>query len=185
MWYCARTKPKHEHIAAANLRKNLFLEVFLPRLRIERVTQRGVARVVEPLFPCYLFVRCVIEESMAAIQHTGGVSGLVQFGGIVPTVPDFIVEELRECFVADVPMNVERCISPGDEVEVVDGVFSEVRAFVLRVMPARKRVQVLLDILGRPTPVEVDFKSVVKERCLMEMAPVLAAPRRASVMGLA
>jgi len=29
-WYCARTKPKHEHIAAANLRKNLNLEVFIP-----------------------------------------------------------------------------------------------------------------------------------------------------------
>ncbi len=41
-WYCARTKPKHEHIAAANLLKNLGLEVFNPRLRVERATQRGL-----------------------------------------------------------------------------------------------------------------------------------------------
>src|SRR6266536_1508852 len=27
-WYCARTKPKHEHIVAAGLKRNLGLEVF-------------------------------------------------------------------------------------------------------------------------------------------------------------
>ena len=56
-WYCARTKPKHEHIAAANVRRNLGLEVFHPRLRIERTTRRGLVRNVETLFPCYIFIR--------------------------------------------------------------------------------------------------------------------------------
>src|SRR3974390_1758418 len=27
-WFCARTRPKHEHIAAADLNRNLGLEVF-------------------------------------------------------------------------------------------------------------------------------------------------------------
>jgi transcription antitermination factor NusG len=50
------------------------------------------------------------------------------------------------------------------------------RAFVLRVMPARQRVQVLLDILGGPTPVEVDRSSVVLEKSTMaDWVPVLAA----------
>src|SRR5256885_9917179 len=43
-WYCARTQPKHEHIAAANLRKRLGLDVFHPRLRLERATRRGAVR---------------------------------------------------------------------------------------------------------------------------------------------
>jgi transcriptional antiterminator RfaH len=175
-WYCARTKAKHEHIAAANLRKNLSLEVFHPRLRVERATRRCVMRVIEPLFPCYIFVRCVLEEKLAQIQHAGGIIGLVRFGGKVPQVDDSIIEELVECFVADAPMTVEHCLSPGDEVALVDGVFAESRAFVLRVMPARQRVQVLLDILGRPTSVEVNYTSVVLERTLAELAPILAAP---------
>jgi hypothetical protein len=50
-------------------------------------------------------------------------------------------------------------------------------AFVLRVMPARKRVQVLLDVLGRPTPAEVDENSVVNERnTVATLVPILAAP---------
>ena len=49
-WYCVRTQPKHEHIAAASLGRNLGLEVFHPRLRLERATRRGQMRVIEPLF---------------------------------------------------------------------------------------------------------------------------------------
>ena len=174
-WYCARTKPKHEHIAATNLRRNLELEVFNPRLRIERATQRGVMRVVEPPFPCYIFVRCVLEENIGDIRHTGGISSLVHFGQKIPAVPDPIIEELRECFEADDHMTVEDRISPADEVIFVDGAFSGMRAFVLRVMPAKKRVQVLLDVLGGPTPVEVERSAVVLERStLADFVPVLA-----------
>jgi transcriptional antiterminator RfaH len=176
-WYCARTKPKHEHIAAANLRKNLQLEVFHPRLRVERATQRGIVRVIEPLFPCYIFIRCVLESKLAEIQHTSGVTGLIRFGEKIPVIEDARIEELQECFTAEEPMEVESRLVPADEVRIADGVFAGIRAFVLRVMPARMRVQVLLDILGRPTPVEVDRTSVILERnSLADLAPILAAP---------
>jgi transcriptional antiterminator RfaH len=86
-WYCARTKPKHEHIAAANLSRNLGLEVFNPRLRIERATRRGVVRSIEPLFPCYIFVNCA-NDSLSDIRYVNGVSSIVHFGLGIPTVPD-------------------------------------------------------------------------------------------------
>ena len=72
-WFCLRAQPKHEHIATANLRKNLQLEVFHPRLSIERATRRGVVRVSEPLFSCYIFIRCDIERSLNEIQRTNGI----------------------------------------------------------------------------------------------------------------
>jgi transcriptional antiterminator RfaH len=174
-WYCARTKPKHEHIAAATLRKNLGLEAFLPRLRVERATRRGAVRTVEPLFPCYLFVRCVIEERLDQIKHANGVSSLVRFGGKVSIVEDNIIEELQDCFEADEPMDVEHRLTPGSEVFVAGGAFDGMRAHVLRNLPARQRVQVLLHILGQPTPVEVDRSAVVLlDSTLAQMAPVLA-----------
>src|SRR5438067_9784987 len=93
-WYCARTKPKNEHIAAANLRKHLRLEVFHPRLRTEQATRHGVIRrVTEPLFPCYLFVRCSIEESLDSIRNTMGISSIVNFGRKIPAVPESVIEE--------------------------------------------------------------------------------------------
>jgi transcriptional antiterminator RfaH len=176
-WYCARTKPKHGHLAAAHLRKNLDLEVFNPQLRVERVTQRGVMRVLEPLFPCYVFVRCVLEKCLDEIQYTSGIHGLVRFGHRIPPVPDSIVGELQECFAAEDTMTVRDLVSPGDEIIIGDGAFAGMRAYVLRLMPAKQRVQVLLEVLGGPTPVEVNRCSVVPVRNnLAELAPILAAP---------
>ena len=81
-------------------------------------------------------------------------------------------------FAGGETMMVEDRISPGDEVLLADGAFAGTRAFVLRVMPARKRIQVLLDVLGRPTPAEIDESSVVLERnAVADLVPILAASR--------
>ena len=183
-WYCARTKPKHEHVAAANVHRNLGLEVFHPRLRIERATRRGVVRVIEPLFPCYVFVRCVLEERLNEVRHTSGVSTLVHFGKRIPQVPDAVIAELQKCFTAEEPLTVEDCLTPGVEVVFADGAFVGLRTMVLRVLPARQRVQVLLEILGRPTSVEVPRASVVLEKsAVADRVPLLAAPHRMVLVG--
>jgi transcriptional antiterminator RfaH len=178
-WYSARTKPKHEHIAAANLRKNLGLEIFFPRLRLEKLTRRGLMRVVEPLFPCYIFVRCVVEERINEIQHTTGINRLVHFGGRIPKVPDNIIKELQDFFETGEMMTVESRLAPGDAVTVAGGAFAGMVAYVLKDLPAKKRVQILLEILGRPTTVEVERDAVMLNRnSLADLAPVLAAPTR-------
>lgn len=176
VWYCARTKLKHEQVAAAELRKSLGLEVFLPRLRFERATKRGVVRIIEPLFPCYIFVRCVLDEKIDQIKHANGISSLVRFGPEIPAIADSIITDLQECFKAEEPLMVENRLSPGDEVAVSAGAFAGMSAYVLRNLPARRRVQILLDILGQPTVVEVDHNSVILTRnSLADLVPVFAA----------
>ncbi len=174
-WYCVRTKPKHEHIAAANLRRNLGLEVFSPCLKLERNTRAGIRRVTEPLFPCYLFVRCALEKSFDSIQHANGVAALVHFGGRVPQIANSIIEELQALFPGEEPLLVEDHIIPGEEIAVGEGPFTGMKAVVMRVLPARQRVQVLLEILGRPAPLELDWNFVVRENrhVIAHLAPVL------------
>jgi transcriptional antiterminator RfaH len=175
-WYCARTKPKHEHIAAANLRKHLQLRVFHPRLQIKRNTRRGVVQVIESLFPSYIFVHCQLGEQQDEIRYCHGISSLVHFGRDIPQVPDGIIRELQACFENQDLLTVEARLVPGDEVTVVTGAFSGMQACVLRNLPARSRVQILLDILGRSTQVEVERNMVVLVRnTLADWAPILAA----------
>jgi len=174
-WYCARTQPKHEHIAAGNVAKRLGLEVFNPRLRLERATRRGVVRVIEPLFPGYIFVRCVLEDHVDHIRYVSGVSSLVRFGQRIPAVPDEVVEELRQCFASGEPMLVEDRLQAGMEVMVAEGAFLGSRGVVVRVFPARQRVQILLDFLGRTTLAEVDRGALtVEERSMASLMPALA-----------
>jgi transcriptional antiterminator RfaH len=174
-WYCARTKPKHEHIAAANVSQNLGLEVFHPRLRVERATRRGVMRVVEPLFPCYIFIRCTLENRADEIRHVTGISSLVHFGRKVPAVPDSAIEELKQCFESEQPMTVQDGVVPGAEVTIVGGAFLGFRGMVVRALSAGQRVQILLDFLGRVTLAEVDRKSLkLENRRVADLLPLLA-----------
>lgn len=175
-WYCARTHPKHEHIAAASLAKKLSLEVFNPRLRLERSTRRGVVRSVEPLFPCYIFVRCVLARHIDQIRYVSGISSLVHFGQKIPVVPDTVVEELRQCFESEEPLSVQEQLREGAEVTVAAGAFLGAQGVVVRMLPARQRVQILLDFLGRTTLAEVDRKSLqVNNSCMAELMPELAS----------
>jgi transcription antitermination factor NusG len=101
----------------------------------------------------------------------------VHFGNKIPQVPDLIIEELQACFGADDLIAVDNRLAPGDEVTVAEGAFAGMSAQVLKSLPAKKRVQILLDILGRPTTVEVGRGSVVlKKNSLADLAPFLAAP---------
>ncbi len=174
-WYCARTKPKHERIAAANLQKNLGLEVFHPRLRMERATRRGVMRVIEPLFPCYIFVRCVLEERLDAVRHVTGISSLVHFGRRIAMVPEAAIDELRQCFESEQPMAMIDGLVAGAEVLIAEGAFMGLSAMVVRALPAVRRVQILLDFLGRPTLAEVDRSTLtVQNYRVADRLPLLA-----------
>ena len=174
-WYCVRTQPKHEHIAAAGLMKNLELEVFHPRLRLERSTRRGVVRVVEPLFPGYLFVHCSLDERLSEIRYVNGVSSLVHFGNRISTIPDGVIQELKQCFEADEPMAVLDHLHVGAEVIVGEGPFRGFTGTVVRLLPARQRVQLLLDFLGQTTLAEVDRTSVMVENLsVVHLVPSLA-----------
>ena len=174
-WYCARTHPKHEHIAARDLTARLGLEVFNPRLRIERATRRGVVRVIEPLFPCYLFVRCHLADQVEMVRYSSGISSLVHFGLKIPTVSNDVIEELRQCFESEEPMALQDPLRVGSEVRVAEGSLLGSQGIVVRLLPARQRVQILLDFLGQTTLTEVDRKSlIVEDESVADLMPRLA-----------
>ena len=174
-WYCARTKPKHEHIAAANVARALGVEVFHPRLRLERATRRGTMRIVESLFPCYIFVRCSLEAHFNDLKHVSGISSLVRFGHKIPSVPEDSIFELKQCFESEEPMMVDDALTAGAEVTIADGAFCGFSGMVVRSLPAGQRVQILLDFLGRATLTEVDRRALkVENRRVADMLPLLA-----------
>lgn len=162
-WFCLKSQPKHEHIAAAHLRQTGAAEVFLPRVRFKRATRQGRAWVTEALFPGYLFARFDWQASLRLVRHSRGVSGVVHFGERWPVIPDEVIRELQQA-IGDADLRVLPSeFSPGDEVKLVDGAMSGLRAVVTRLVPARERVAVLMDFLGRQTTIEVPVDYLVKE----------------------
>src|SRR5271155_2428839 len=95
-WFCLRSQLKHEHLAAAHLRKMENVQVFLPRIRFKRATRQGSVWVKEALFPGYLFARFDWQTSFRRVQYASGVRGIVHFGKYWPIIPERSIEELRQ-----------------------------------------------------------------------------------------
>jgi transcriptional antiterminator RfaH len=155
-WFCVRTHAKHEHIAAAQLRQEADIEVFLPRIRYKRSTRSGMAWVTEALFKDYLFARFDLDSMLRRVQAARSVRGVVHFGYRWPAIPDSAVAELQAAMGGQDVRQVEETLRPGDMVHIGAGPMDGLEAVVTRVMPARERVAVLLEFLGRQTMVELN-----------------------------
>lgn len=162
-WFCLRSHPKHEHIAASHLRQMEDIEVYNPRIRFERSTRQGPVWVTEALFPNYIFARFDWRTSLARVHYAPGVSCVVHFGTKWPTVPDDAIAELRATLGSDEVHIIPKELQPGDQVVISGGSLHGLRAVVTSIMPGRERVMVLMDFLGQQTPVEVGLTSIIKD----------------------
>jgi len=162
-WFCLRSQPKHEHIAATHVRQIREAQVFLPRVRFKRATRQGSVWVTEALFPGYLFARFNWQTSLRQVQHTSGVQGIVHFGEHWPVIPDQTIEELRRSIGTGELHTIPQEFSPGDAVRVADGTLRGLQAVVSRVMPSRERIAVLMELLGQQTMIELTAGSLIKE----------------------
>lgn len=162
-WFCIKSQPKHEHIAAAHLGQTGVVEVFLPRIRFKRATRQGNAWVTEALFPGYLFARFDWPNSLRLVQHSRGVRGVVHFGERWPAIPVSAIRELQQAIGATGLRTISETFNAGDEVEIVEGAMRGLRATVTRVLPGRERIAVMMEFLGRQTMIELPRHFLIKE----------------------
>jgi transcriptional antiterminator RfaH len=161
LWYCVKTKPKQETTSTRLLRQELGLEVFCPKIRFKRVRCTGVAWFVEAMFPGYLFARFVYPELHRRIAAISGVAKTLSFGGRPCVLEESIIDDLRMHVADGETVQIASDIREGEEVQIIEGPFLGVRALVTRVLPARDRVAILLNMLGQEREVEVSRAAVL------------------------
>ena len=161
-WYCVRTQPRHEHIAAATLTRQYQFEVFHPRIKFKRSTFRGAVWCDEPLFPSYIFVKFSFYNHLRTVNYAHGVAGVVHFGEFYPQIPEETIRELRSYVNEDHVYEVVNDFTEGEEVVIGEGIFKGLSVVVLRPMPGSQRVRVLMEFLGRQTEIEMNKSDLVK-----------------------
>jgi transcriptional antiterminator RfaH len=129
------------------------VEVFAPVIEYHG---RSGALLDKPFFPRYIFAHFDWDsEGYASVQWTPGLSCVVNFDGRPAWLEDEYVAYLRaELEVLDGDEFL--ALKPGERVRVTDGPFRDLEAIFAGRMNGEQRVAVLLEILGRPTRVEVD-----------------------------
>lgn len=153
-WYCVKTQPKRENIAFGALGALPDVEAFFPRVRYRRALAKGPRAVVEALFPGYLFVRFAPARRVRAVRYARGVSYIVRQGREFAPVPEAIVGELRALAATSVLELPPEPWKLGEEVRVITGIFRGASGKVAGLVPARQRVQILLELLGQENRVE-------------------------------
>jgi transcriptional antiterminator RfaH len=161
-WYCLQAKYKQEHIAVAHLRKFKGVTVFCPRIRFRRQTRLRVVWVTEALFPGYLFAQFDLTRMHRVVGYAHGVRCIVRFGNRYPTIDEPVVDRLREEVGEREIKLVDYEPLQGNSVKVTDGAFTGLEAAVRQNLPARARVRVLLEFLGRKVEAELERSSVLR-----------------------
>jgi transcriptional antiterminator RfaH len=162
-WYCLRSQPKHEHIAAAHLRLLAGVTVFCPRIRFKRATRKGLVSVTEAMFPGYLFAQFELAEMHRQVRYAHGVSGIVRFADRYPTIEERALTQLRGHTGAAEIKELEYDLSEGDQVQIVGGAFVGLEAVVTQVLSPKERVKILMEFLGRKMEAEVECSSVLRQ----------------------
>lgn len=154
-WYVLRTK-QHAERQVAHVLESRGIITFLPLLR---------RRLVEPLFPCYLFLNidCSTDEYLRS-RSAPGVSYILSSDGVPAPVPAELVEEIRRRVDRENTLPPAARFAQGDRVVVTSGPFRGLEAIFDRAMTPQGRCQVLLQILGRLTRVQVGAEYLGKAR---------------------
>jgi transcriptional antiterminator RfaH len=156
-WYALYTKPRQEHQVETTLRGQ-GIEAYLPTV------QRKVKRRDRPdrmvYFPCYMFARLdltVVPRS--SIDWMPGVRRIVGIGDQPAVVADEIVNVIRER-LETVEHSEYSHLKPGDRVRIISGPLRDLEAVFDKPMSSANRVRILLDVVGRMTPVDIDYTDI-------------------------
>ena len=161
VWFCLRAEPKREHLAATALRRRFKIECLSPRLRFRKLTQRGPVWFVEAMFPGYLFAKFVYSAQHRAVESSHGVRGIVRFGERLATLPEDTMVALQSRAGAEEVVAVDSSPKIGQPVQLIEGPFRGLEVVVTQLLPARERIRVLLEFLGRSLEMEVPAEKVL------------------------
>ncbi len=156
-WYCVRSKPKKERMAAGSLASLHGLEVFCPQIRFQRKTVRGPVWFQEAMFPSYLFARFDLFEMKRAVSYAPGILNIPMFDNRIVFVPDAVIESLQAELDSESVTEAVAPLEVGEETTILEGSMRGLKVRIIKLMPAQERVAVLMEMMG--TLVEAEFPS--------------------------
>jgi len=145
--------------------QDLFGEVLVPTEEVVEIRDGKKRKSERKFYPGYVLVNMVMnDETWHLVKEVPKVLGFI--GGssdrpapISDKEADQILQRVREGVDKPRPKVL---FEPGEVVRVTDGPFNDFSGVVESVNYEKSRLQVAVQILGRSTPVELDFGQVEK-----------------------
>ena len=152
-WCAVYTKPQREEFAEVNLHLR-GVQTFFPKLLLPKSAKRK--KHIVALFPNYLFVCIdVISVEYASVIWCPGVKRMVTFNATPAIVEESIIAFLMGQAGAAGVISARCNVTVGQQVAINGGPFDGLVGIIQEPPNARGRVKILLELLNRPTKVEV------------------------------
>lgn len=181
-WYVLHTYSGMENRVKQNLENRVkalnmedyIFEAVVPTEETVEIRNGAKKTVTRTSHPGYVLVRMELtDESWSAVRHTPSVTGFVGYGN-TPVALDLeeVVKMLSPSAIAAAMTDAGQTsrrkkvevadFTVGNSVMVVDGPFAGVHATIMEIHPHNEKVTVMVDFMGRETPIELDFSKVQK-----------------------
>jgi transcriptional antiterminator NusG len=175
-WYVLRTYTGHERRVQKAIEQEIkhrrlqerILRIVIPEETVFEI-RRGKRREKKRNFlPGYILIEAVLDKKLQdIILSITGVSGFLGVNdrlGPQPLKPDEVERILSRIEERKDIATIENAYQIGDPVKIIDGPFKGFAGTVTEVNNEKQKLKVEVAILGRKTPVELDFAQVEIER---------------------
>jgi transcriptional antiterminator NusG len=169
-WYVVHTYSGHENKVAETLKQRAetlgltgkIIAVLIPTQEKIQIKRGQRKTVNEKIFPGYMLVQMELtDDAWLAVRTTQGVTGFVGMGNKPTPLPRHEVDAIKKYMTQAAPQYKAEFVD-GEAVKIVDGPFNDFLGTVKTINEEKGKVEVLVSIFGRETPVELDFLQVQK-----------------------
>ena len=166
-WYILHTYSGYESLVKKSIEQmiengnlqDVILDIKIPTETLIEEKNGKKKAYESKVMPCYVFVKLVYSNQLwFMLTNTRGVTGFVGPNGKAWPLEDAEVKRLAldDPDLADFDMKV------GDDVSVISGPFTGLVGVVKEIDMSRQKAQVLLNMFGRETSVDMDFGQLEK-----------------------
>jgi transcriptional antiterminator NusG len=172
-WYIVHAYSNYEYKVKSSLEERISLmgleekfgEIFIPTEEVVEMKD-GVKRSTErKFFPGYVLVQMEMDdETWHLVKEVPKVLGFIGGSSDRPApITEIEANRILQRVVDGVDKPQPKVLfEPGELVRVTDGPFNDFSGVVEKVNYEKNRLEVAVQILGRSTPVELDFGQVEK-----------------------
>ncbi|MBU1017376.1 MAG: transcription termination/antitermination protein NusG [Patescibacteria group bacterium] len=167
-WYVVHTQSGYEYkvantlkqrVESLNLQKEIS-DILIPTQEKIVISAGKKRNVQERIFPGYVLIKMnMTDENWLTVRSTDGITGFVGIGTKPSAVSEKEVESVIKFMALETP-KYEAKFNVGDGIKMIGGPFQDFIGTVSEVNKGQGKVQVLVSIFGRETPVWVDFEQV-------------------------
>ena len=142
-------------------------QVLIPTEKVYQIRSGKKISKERTFFPGYVLIEAVlVGEIPHMLVNTPNVIGFLgtKDGEPVPlrkSEINRILGKVDELNASDEEINVPFCV--GESIKVIDGPFNSFTGIIEEVNDEKKKLKVMVKILGRKTPLELSFMQVEKE----------------------